>query len=88
MQSTGIIRRLDALGRITLPKELRNSFGLTDNKDSVEIFVDKGMIILEIYVPGDIFTGECEGLVEYNGVRVSKKTIRKLIETAGFCVNR
>lgn len=46
MQSTGIIRRLDALGRITLPKELRNSFGLTDNKDSVEIFVDKGMIII------------------------------------------
>ncbi len=88
MQSTGIIRRLDALGRITLPKELRNSFGLTDNKDSVEIFVDKGMIILKKYVPGDIFTGECEGLVEYNGVRVSKKTIRKLIETAGFCVNR
>lgn len=87
MQSTGIIRRLDALGRITLPKELRNSFGLTDNKDSVEIFVDKGMIILKKYVPGDIFTGECEGLVEYNGVRVSKKTIRKLIETAGFCVN-
>lgn len=88
MQSTGIIRRLDALGRITLPKELRNSFGLTDNKDSVEIFVDKGMIILKKYVPGDIFTGECEGLVEYNGVRVSKKTIRKLIEAAGFCVNR
>ena len=88
MQSTGIIRRLDALGRRTLPKELRNSFGLTDNKDSVEIFVDKGMIILKKYVPGDIFTGECEGLVEYNGVRVSKKTIRKLIETAGFCVNR
>ena len=88
MQSTGIIRRLDALGRITLPKELRNSFGLTDNKDSVEIFVDKGMIILKKYVPGDIFTGECEGLVEYNGVRVSKKTIRKLIESAGCCVNR
>ena len=88
MQSTGIIRRLDALGRITLPKELRNSFGLTDNKDSVEIFVDKGMIILKKYVPGDIFTGECEGWVEYNGVRVSKKTIRKLIETAGFWVNR
>lgn len=87
MHSTGIIRKLDALGRITLPRELRNSFGLIDDEDSVEIFVDKGMIILKKYVPGDIFTGECEGLVEYNGLRVSKKTIRKLIETAGFCIS-
>lgn len=45
MQSTGIIRKLDALGRITLPKELRKSFDLTDDEDFVEIFVDKDMII-------------------------------------------
>mgnify|MGYP000187259499 CR=1 FL=1 len=88
MQSTGIIRKLDALGRITLPKELRKSFDLTDDEDFVEIFVDKDMIILKKYVSGDVFTGECDELIEYHGLRVSRNTIQKLIEIAGFCIGK
>lgn len=88
MKSTGIIRRLDALGRITLPKELRKSFNLSDNKDSVEIFVDKDRIILKKYEAGDIFTGDCEDLVEYKGIRVSRNTVQKLIEIAGFHIRK
>ena len=46
MKSTGIVRKLDELGRLVLPKELRNTFDLNE-KDPVEIFVEGDMIILK-----------------------------------------
>ena len=44
MKSTGIVRRIDELGRIVLPIELRNKMDIK-NKDSIEIFVDEDKII-------------------------------------------
>ena len=64
MKSTGIVRNLDNLGRVTLPIELRRSLDI-DIKDPVEIFVDGDSIVLKKYQPVDIFTGSNKDLIEY-----------------------
>ena len=53
MKGTGIVRRLDELGRITLPIELRRTLDVGE-RDPLEIFVDEGRIILQKYEPSDI----------------------------------
>lgn len=86
MKSTGIVRHLDNLGRVTLPIELRRNLSI-DIKDPVEIFVDEDMVILKKHEPVDIFTGSKENLVEYRGKMVSKDTIKELMKLAGFSEN-
>lgn len=71
MKSTGIVRKLDELGRITLPIELRRNFDVNE-RDPLEIFVDDDKIILKKYNPTDIFTGEMDDLVEYKGKKFPK----------------
>ena len=83
MQSTGIVRRLDSLGRITLPMELRKSFDIGD-REPLEIFTEEDRIIIKKYNPSDVFTGKCEDLIEYNGKKVSRDSIRELCRIAGF----
>ena len=83
MKATGIVRKLDNLGRVTLPIELRRSLNL-DLKDPVEIFVDGDSIILKKYEPRDIFTGDSKDLIEYQGKMISKDTIRELDKIAGI----
>lgn len=81
MKDTGVVRRLDELGRITLPMELRKILHL-EERDSLQIFVEDDRIILQKYTPADIFTGETEDLIEYQGKKVSKKTIAELARLA------
>lgn len=83
MKSTGIVRKLDELGRITLPIELRRNLNVNE-RDPLEIFVDDDKIILKKYDPSDIFTGEMDDLVEYRGKKVSKKSILELARIAGL----
>lgn len=49
MKSTGIVRKIDDLGRIVIPKEIRRLFELKENSDALEIFVDENTIILKKY---------------------------------------
>ncbi len=81
MKDTGVVRRLDELGRITLPMELRKILHL-EERDSLQIFVEDDRIILQKYTPADIFTGETEDLIEYKGKKISKKTIAELAKLA------
>ena len=81
MKSTGIVRRVDELGRIVLPIELRKTFGISE-RDALEIFTDGSKIILQKYQPADIFTGEMDELVEYMGKKVSVSSIRQLCKLA------
>ena len=81
MKDTGVVRRLDELGRITLPMELRKILHLKE-RDSLQIFVEEDRIILQKYTPADIFTGDTEDLIEYQGKKVSKKTIAELARLA------
>lgn len=83
MKSTGIVRKLDELGRITIPIELRRNLNVND-RDPLEIFVEDDKIILKKYEPSDIFTGSMDDLVEYNGKRVSKESIKELAKIAGY----
>ncbi len=83
MKATGIVRKVDELGRIVLPIELRRSMNI-DIKDSMEIFVDDGSIVLKKYEPADIFTGSMEELIEYKGKKISKATVKDLMELAGL----
>ena len=86
MKTTGVIRKLDELGRITLPIELRRSLDL-DVKDGLEITVQDDCIILRKAESADIFTGSTEDLVEYQGKKVSKESILELAKLAGLNVS-
>lgn len=83
MKSTGIVRRLDELGRITLPIELRRTLNVGE-RDSLEIFVDDDKIILRKYEPADIFTGTTDDLIDYYGKKISKNSIVELAKLAGI----
>ena len=77
IKSTGIIRRVDELGRVVIPIELRNKFGIIE-KDPIEIFVDGSSIILRKYEPNCIFCGSSKNLLEYNEKLVCKKCADKI----------
>lgn len=53
MKATGIVRRVDDLGRIVIPKEIRRNFGIREG-DPLEIFVDNGYVCLRKYQPETI----------------------------------
>ncbi|MGI6359314.1 MAG: AbrB/MazE/SpoVT family DNA-binding domain-containing protein [Bacillota bacterium] len=77
MKSTGIVRKVDELGRIVIPIELRRTLGI-DEKDSLEIYVDGEKIILKKYEPGCIFCGNAEGLVNYRGKNICGTCLKQL----------
>ena len=81
MKETGVVRKLDELGRITLPIELRRTLHI-DERDALEVFVEEDKIVLRKYAPSDIFTGDMEDLYEYKGKKVSKNTILELAKLA------
>jgi len=85
MKSTGIVRKVDELGRIVLPIELRRNLNICE-KDALEIFVEGETIILKKYEPADIFTGSMDDLVDYKGKKVSKTSILELAQLAGLSV--
>ncbi|PKM93243.1 MAG: AbrB family transcriptional regulator [Firmicutes bacterium HGW-Firmicutes-1] len=85
MTYTGIVRKLDVLGRLTLPSEIRKQFNITTT-DSLEIFVDDSHIILKKYQPADIFSGSMDDLIDYHGQKVSRKSILEMAQVAGLKV--
>ena len=77
MKSTGIIRRVDELGRVVIPIELRNKFNISV-KDPMEIYVDGSSIILKKFEPNCIFCGHSKHLVNYKGKLVCNKCLKNL----------
>lgn len=86
MKSTGIVRKVDELGRVVLPIELRRSLNI-DVKDSLEIFVDEEKIVLKKYEPADIFTGSMDNLIDFNGKKVSLASIVEMAKIAGLKIS-
>ncbi|MCL2415585.1 MAG: AbrB/MazE/SpoVT family DNA-binding domain-containing protein [Defluviitaleaceae bacterium] len=86
MKSTGIVRRVDELGRVVLPIELRKTLHI-DVRDPMEIFVDGDKIVLKKYEPADIFTGDMDELIEFKGKKISKNTIIELARLIGLNVD-
>lgn len=85
MKSTGVVRKLDDLGRITLPIELRRNLNIGEH-DPLEIFVDDDRIILRKYEASDIFTGNMDELIDFHDKKVSKQSIMEMARLAGLHV--
>ena len=79
MKSTGIVRKVDELGRIVLPIELRRTLGI-EEKDRIEIFVDGESIILRKYQPACIFCDNAKDIINYKGKNICPDFIRAMNE--------
>ena len=82
MRSTGVVRKVDELGRIVIPIELRRTMGI-EEKDALEIYVDNDKIILKKYAPGCIFCGSCDDLAVIMGKHLCiscAKELTKLVK--------
>lgn len=77
MKSTGIVRKIDNLGRVVLPVELRRNFDINKD-DPVEIFVDENYIMLKKYQPACIFCDDARDVVNYQGKNICKKCLAEL----------
>ena len=80
MKSTGIVRKVDELGRIVLPIELRRTLDI-EEKDALEIYVDGESIILKKYEPSCIFCGDAKNVTSFRGKNVCQKCLRQLAVT-------
>ncbi len=77
IKSTGIVRKVDELGRIVLPIELRRTLDIGE-KDAVEIYVEGTSIVLKKYQPSCIFCGDFKKVVDFKGKNVCSKCLREL----------
>ena len=77
MKATGIVRPVDELGRVVLPKELRKTMHINE-KDGMEIFVEEDKIILRKYQPSCIFCGSLDDVVNYKSKLVCAACIDNL----------
>lgn len=77
MKSTGIVRKVDELGRIVLPIELRRTMDIGE-KDSLEIYVDGGSIVLKKYMPSCVFCNDTKGIINYKGKNICAACMREL----------
>lgn len=69
MKSTGIVRRVDELGRVVLPIELRRTLDIAV-RDSLQIYVDGDLVILRKYEPACIFCGNAQDVENFMGKNV------------------
>jgi transcriptional pleiotropic regulator of transition state genes len=79
MSSVGMVRELDRMGRIVIPKEIRKQLE-TDTGTPLSFFVDESMIVLKKYQPGCVFCGEIEDGIRIHGKPVCNRCRRLLVE--------
>ncbi|APF28035.1 transcriptional regulator, AbrB family domain protein [Clostridium sporogenes] len=77
MKSTGIVRKVDELGRIVIPKELRRTLNLEEG-DGLEIYTEGEQIILKKYEPSCIFCGEAKEVINFKGKNICKICLKEL----------
>lgn len=77
MKSTGIVRKIDELGRIVLPMELRRTLSI-DTGDALEIYTDEDRIVLKKYEPSCIFCGEAKGTVHFKDKMICEQCKQEL----------
>ncbi len=77
MKATGIVRRVDGLGRFVLPKEIRDNFGVSEG-DPLEVYVEGNRIILLKYERGCVFCGEINATSGYMGKLVCQRCRERL----------
>jgi AbrB family transcriptional regulator, transcriptional pleiotropic regulator of transition state genes len=79
MKATGIVRKVDELGRVVIPIELRRVLDIAE-KDALEIYTDEDRIILRKYEPSYscIFCGSADDVTLFKGKNICKKCLREL----------
>ena len=77
MKATGIVRKVDELGRVVLPIELRRNLDINE-KDALEIYVDEDKIILKKYEPACIFCNQSVDTVVYKGKNICANCLAEL----------
>jgi len=77
MKATGMVRKVDELGRVVLPIELRRTLGIAE-KDALEIYVDGSSIILKKYEPACIFCDNASDITVYNGKNICSECLAEL----------
>lgn len=78
MKSTGIVRKIDELGRVVIPMELRRTMAI-ENLDPLEIFVDGDKIVLKKYNPGCTLCGSIDNLKHLSGKPICTACITEVI---------
>lgn len=76
----GIVRAIDRMGRVVIPKEFRDQLKVENEKDSFEIFLRDGEIVLKKYEPTCMFCGSLGPSAEFGGHTVCKECIERLAE--------
>ena len=79
MKSTGIVRKVDELGRIVLPIELRRTLDIAE-KDCLEIYMDGESIVLKKYQPACNFCDEADGITVFHGKNICAGCMKALRE--------
>ena len=77
MKSTGIVRKVDELGRIVLPIEMRRTLDIAE-KDALEIYVEGASVMLKKYKPSCIFCDTAKDVSEFKGKNVCPKCLKEL----------
>lgn len=77
MKSTGVVRRVDELGRIVIPIELRRTLDIGE-KDALEIYVDGNHIILKKYEPACVFCGDAKDVINFKGKNICSECLNQL----------
>lgn len=81
MKSTGIVRKVDELGRVVIPIELRRTLDIAE-KDALEIYVDGEQIILKKYAPACIFCAEASNVTSYKGKNICSGCLKDMASHA------
>lgn len=81
MKSTGIVRKVDELGRVVIPIELRRTLDIAE-KDALEIYVDADKIILKKYEPACVFCGSADNVVNYKNKNVCQSCLKEMASKA------
>lgn len=77
MKSTGIVRKVDELGRIVLPIELRRTLDIGE-RDALEIYVEGSAIVLKKYRPSCVFCDSVKDVSVFKGKNICHKCMKEL----------
>ena len=80
MKSTGIVRKVDELGRVVIPVELRRTLNI-ETKDALEIYVDEEKIIFNKYQPACIFCGDAEDVINFKGKNICPDCLSEISDS-------
>lgn len=81
MKATGIVRKVDELGRVVLPIELRRTLGISE-KDPIEIFVEGESVIFKRYEPACVFCNSTTNIKQFRGKLICGECIAAMFENA------